>query len=63
MSTPFSTSSVLVIDCAAQHCTVNGASADRHVALSSDYFDLAPGLNRLAATSGTAVVEWRERWL
>ena len=63
VSTPFSTSSVLVKDCAAQHCTVNGASADRHVALSSDYFDLAPGLNRLAATSGTAVVEWRERWL
>ena len=63
VSAAFNASSVLVIDCAAQHCTVNGASADRYVALSSDYFDLAPGLNRIAATSGTAVVEWRERWL
>lgn len=63
VSAPFNASSVLVIDCAAQHCTINGASADRYVALASDYFDLVPGLNRLTATSGSTTVEWRERWL
>lgn len=59
---PFDGTQPLVIDCAAQHCTINGVSADRYVALASDYFVLQPGLNRLS-TTGTAVIEWTERWL
>lgn len=54
---------VVTIDCAAQHCEVNGASADRYVTLDSDYFQLQPGANRLSASSGSATVRWTERWL
>lgn len=60
---PFTGSQTLMIDCGKQHCTISGASADASVALASDYFELSPGLNRLVASSGTATVEWEERWL
>lgn len=60
---PFDGSAKLVIDCAAQHCTVNGASADAHVALASDYFILRPGNNRIVSSGGAATIEWTERWL
>ena len=63
VNAPFSGSQTLVIDCGKQHCTISGASADSSVALASDYFHLAPGINQLSATGGTATVEWTERWL
>lgn len=59
----FTGEQVVTIDCAAQHCEVNGASADRYVTLDSDYFQLQPGANRLSASSGSATVRWTERWL
>lgn len=52
-----------VIDCEAQHCTVNGANADKYLFVTSDYPVLAPGMNHLEASSGIASVEWTERWL
>lgn len=63
MEAPFDGSQALVIDCAKQHCTLNGVTADRYVALSSDYFALSAGPNELKTSSGTAEIEWTERWL
>lgn len=54
---------VLTIDFAAQHCDVNGTSADPYVTFESSYFELSPGANRLSASSGSARVRWTERWL
>ena len=54
---------LLVIDFEAQHCEVNGSSADPYVTYESSYFELQPGSNSLRASSGNATVSWRERWL
>ena len=54
---------LLTIDCAAQHCDINGASADPYVTLESDYFDLEPGPATIQASSGSATVRWTERWI
>ena len=54
---------LLTIDCAAQHCDINGSSADPYVTLESDYFDLEPGPATIQASSGSATVRWTERWI
>lgn len=54
---------VVTIDCAAQHCEINGEDADPHVTLDSDFFALMPGDNRLNITGADVVCSWTERWL
>ena len=56
----FTGSQTVVLDMARQRCTVNGA--DHAVSISSDYFAL-DGEQRLMVSSGTATMEWEERWL
>lgn len=64
LETEFSAGGKLVIDCSdGGHCTLNGANADDILTLDSDYFEFEPGVVQLTASSGTAIVEWRERWL
>ena len=64
LETGFSAGGKLVIDCSGGgHCTLNGTNADGLLTLGSDYFEFEPGLVEIEASSGTAVVEWRERWL
>ena len=61
---PFDGATELLIDCAAAHCEVGGASADEWVSLDSDYFALNAGAaNDLEATGGAGTVSWVERWL
>lgn len=57
----------VVIDMERRHCTVNGASADRYVRLTSDYFSLPPGFNVkdlwYSNNYKKVTVRWRDRWL
>ena len=54
--------STLVVDMAARHCEVNGASADKYVTLASDYFALEPSGTELSVSSASTL-EWTDRWL
>ncbi len=56
----FTGSQTVVLDMARERCTVNGS--DHAVTLASDFFALE-GAQRLKVSSGTATVEWEERWL
>ena len=56
----FTGSQTVVLDMATERCTINGA--DCPVALASTFFAL-DGDCLLKCTSGTAEMEWRERWL
>ena len=56
----FTGSQTVVLDMARERCTVNGA--DHAVTLSSDFFAME-GVQQLKTSSGTATVEWEERWL
>ncbi len=56
----FTGSQTVVLDMAKERCTVNGA--DHAVTLASDFFAL-DGTQTLKTSSGTATLEWEERWL
>ncbi len=56
----FTGSQTVVLDMARERCTVNGA--DHAVTLASDFFAL-DGAQQLKTSSGTATLEWEERWL
>ena len=56
----FTGSQTVVLDMAKQRCKVNGT--DHQVNISSDYFPL-DGEQSLKVSSGTATLEWSERWL
>lgn len=53
-------SAEVAIDMATQRCTVNGA--DHAVTIGSDFFSIE-GTTTIRASSGTALLEWDERWL
>ena len=53
-------SSTIRLDMATEHATVNNQTAP--VTIDSDYFEIN-GRCHLNITSGTAVLEWVERWL
>lgn len=59
---PFYASDALVIDCKDRRCYINGSPTDAHVTLDSDYFQLL-GKEIITLSSGTATLEWTERWL
>ena len=50
----------LVLDMGLERATVGGA--DVPVTVGSDFFELRPGTVQLKITSGSATVEWEERW-
>lgn len=50
----------VVLDFATGRCTINGA--DHRVDVASDFFRL-DGVTRVKVSSGTATLEWIERWL
>lgn len=52
--------STVRVDMATEHATVNGSTAA--VSLDSDFFTI-DGRTKLQLSSGTAVLEWWERWL
>lgn len=52
--------STVHVDMALEHATINGNTAA--VTLDSDYF-VIDGRTKLQLSSGTAVLEWQERWL
>ncbi len=56
----FTGSQTVVLDMARERCTVNGT--DHAVTLASDFFAL-DGAQALKTSSGTATLEWEERWL
>lgn len=56
----FTGAQTVVLDMKAERCTVNGA--DRPVTVTSDFFALE-GVQQIKASSGTAALEWEERWL
>ncbi len=56
----FNGSQTVVLDMAKERCTVNGA--DHPVTIASDFFRIE-GSQQLKTSSGTATVEWTERWL
>lgn len=56
----FTGTQTVVLDMANERCTVNGA--DHAVTLGSDFFAI-DGDCELKASSGTATLEWTERWL
>ena len=60
LSGSFTSATTIVLDMEREHATVNGSTAA--VSVLSDYFDLS-GVTHLAITSGTAAIEWVERWL
>lgn len=60
LDAPLTQSSVIRIDMEREHATVNGKTAP--VSIDSDYFEVK-GRCRLKISGGTAVLEWRERWL
>lgn len=60
VSATLTSSSTVVIDMANERATVNGQTAP--VTLDSDFFNIN-GRTRLQISSGSAVAEWRERWL
>lgn len=56
----FTGAQTVVLDMATERCTVNGS--DHPVTLASDFFAL-DGRQALRCSSGTASLEWEERWL
>ena len=54
-------SSAVVIDMAAPQATVDGSPAP--VTFESDFFPLEPGANSLKLSSGTATVQWTDRYV
>ncbi len=56
----FTGSQTVVLDMATERCQVNGS--DHPVTLASDFFTL-DGQQSLKCSSGTATLEWAERWL
>lgn len=60
VNTTLTKSSTIEVDMAMERVTVNGHDAP--VSIDSDFFEI-DGRCRLNITSGTAVLEWRERWL
>ena len=60
VNTPLTSSSTIRLDMATEHATVNNQTAP--VTIDSDYFEIN-GRCHLNITSGTAVLEWVERWL
>lgn len=59
----FDGTQALVIDCANQSATIDGESTDVDVVLASNFFALRPGRTTLKTSSGTATIEYIERWL
>lgn len=53
--------SVVRVDMAAKRATVNGA--DARVAITSTFFDVGPGEERLTIDGGSGKVTYREAWL
>jgi predicted phage tail component-like protein len=63
VETSFSGGERVVMDCAAQVATIDGADASKDVALGSDFFALGPGACELAFSGCSAhTVSWIERW-
>jgi predicted phage tail component-like protein len=60
LSGSFTSATTITLDMEREHATVNGSTAAVDVA--SDYFDLS-GITHLTISSGTAKIEWVERWL
>lgn len=56
----FTGAQTVVLDMATERCTVNGS--DHPVTLASDFFAL-DGRQALKCSSGTATLEWAERWI
>ena len=56
----FDGTQTVTLDMAAERCLVNGS--DHAVTVASDFFAL-DGAQALKASSGTATLEWDERWL
>lgn len=56
----FTGDQTVVLDMAKDRCTINGT--DHAVTIGSDFFAL-DGIQQLKASSGTATLEWNERWL
>lgn len=56
----FTGAQTVVLDMKSERCTVNGA--DHPVTVASDFFALE-GVQQIKASSGTATLEWEERWL
>lgn len=59
----FATEDVIVIDLEQEYITKNGSSAMDKLYLESDFFELPVGEFELSVSSGTASLEFRERWL
>ena len=59
----FVTGDIVVIDLENEYITKNGYSAMANLYLESDFFDLPVGEFEIAVSSGTASLEFRERWL
>ncbi len=57
----FDGTQALVIDCEQQKTTLNGVNYP--VTFTSDYFCFEPGSYEVTANSGSATIEWRERWV
>ena len=60
LSSSVTSASVVRVDMALERATVNGQAAA--VTLDSDFFTIN-GRTKLQLSSGSAVLEWRERWL
>ena len=60
LASSVTSSSTVRVDMAQEHATVNGSLAA--VTLDSDFFTI-DGRTKLRISSGTAVLEWWERWL
>lgn len=56
----FTGSQAVVLDMAKERCTIDGV--DHAVTIASDFFAL-DGAQTLKTSSGTATLEWEERWL
>ena len=60
LASSVTSASTVRVDMATEHATVNGSTAA--VTLDSDFFTI-DGRTKLQLSSGTAVLEWWERWL
>lgn len=60
VSANFTGGQTVVLDMDMERCTINGA--DHAVSMGSDFFAIN-GTQRVRVSSGTATLEWRERWL
>lgn len=56
----FNGSQTVVLDFALGRCAINGS--DARVNIASDFFKLS-GVQQVKVSSGTATIEWDERWL